>query len=197
MASIQPKRIIKKSIGGARPKAVSRKQKEEISGSYARARRNEIPPKGLKGRSVVAKCGNCGAIYHDKHWQSAGLVPVEVLEKVSESVLCAECSKPALADGGKMSGFGGEVMLEVHDPQVKIEIAGLVRNVGKRAMARNPEHRIIKMVDYDGRIMVYTTENQLAVAIGKQVDSARKGGRLTIDWAEGDKYVRVRWTVAE
>ncbi len=198
MASKQPPRLIKKTIGSPRPKALDRKDLREISGSFAMgARRDEIIRKELKGKGVVARCSNCGAIYHDKHWQSASLVPAYVLKEVSASALCDECAKPVGIDGEKVTGYGGEVMLEVHDPQDKIEIAGLVRNVGKRAMARNPEHRIIRMKEYDGRIMIYTTENQLAVAIGKEVDSARKGGRLSIDWADGDKYVHVRWTVPE
>jgi hypothetical protein len=76
-------------------------------------------------------------------------------------------------------------------------VLALARNVGRRAQARDPEDRIIKINDAPGGAVVTTTENQLAVSIGKQIDRARKGGKLDITWSQGDKPVRVRWTAPE
>jgi hypothetical protein len=70
----------------------------------------------------------------------------------------------------------------------------LARNVANRAGRRDPEDRIIKIVDAGESVVIYTTENQLAVSIGKQIHSARKGGTLVITWSHQDKPVRVRWT---
>ena len=74
------------------------------------------------------------------------------------------------------------------------EVVGLVRNAGKRAMKRDPEDRVISVVVSGAKIRVLTSENQLAVAIGKQLHQARKGGKLTIIWSAQDKPVRVHWT---
>jgi hypothetical protein len=42
-------------------------------------------------------------------------------------------------------------------------------------------------------VRVTTTENQLAISLGKQVDSAFKGGTLKIRFSDEDLPVRVFW----
>jgi hypothetical protein len=76
----------------------------------------------------------------------------------------------------------------------RLEVVGLIKNIGTRATKRNPEAQIIKIEDGGNSVRVTTTDNQLAVALGKQVDAAVKGGKLQVTWSREDAPVRVRWT---
>ena len=76
----------------------------------------------------------------------------------------------------------------------RLEVVNLVKNIGKRAQLRNPEDQIIKIEDKNDAIRITTTDNQLAVSIGKQVDAAFKGGKLKVVWSREDAPARIRWT---
>lgn len=109
--------------------------------------------------------------------------------------LCAECK---WITGGKgKTGWEGELILENLISDDKKEILNLVRNVGKRAFLRDPEDQIIKIDDRGEKVIITTTENQLAVSIGKQVASAFKGGHMEIIWSAEDAPARVRWARKE
>ncbi|MDD5252240.1 MAG: hypothetical protein PHT12_06485 [Patescibacteria group bacterium] len=171
----------------------------------ARLRKDDSPKRGLKqaaggrlagrDRQVVkasaevkgaARCGDCGAVYYDKHWHSAELVPAKVRTGGLAKKKCDVCRAGA--------AYAGEVLIEgVADQGERAEIAALVRNIGKRATLRDPEERIVRLHDDGSSLRIFTSENQLAVSIGKQVDQARKGGRLDIVWSADDKPVRVHW----
>lgn len=160
--------------------------------------------KEVKGKSPLRKCERCGAVYFDEHWHTIPgfweayrrLLPKP---KVIEE-LCTECKwvKAGHADrkwdwAGKVD-YEGEVILDNLIPADKGEILNLVRNVGKRAIKRDPEDQIIRIKDEGKRVIITTTENQLAVSLGKQVARAFKGGNLEIKWSHEDEPVRVKWT---
>lgn len=144
-------------------------------------------------------CPRCGAIYFDKHWHIIPNFWVEYKKMLPKKEvveeLCAECK---WIDGGREdTGWEGEVTLENLVTDDKEEILKLVRNVGARAFLRDPEDQIIKIEDRGKKVIITTTENQLAVSIGKQVASAFKGGKLEIIWSAEDAPARVRWTRKE
>ena len=73
------------------------------------------------------------------------------------------------------------------------ELLGLISNISERARKRDPMDRIIKLVDRGNEIIVNTSENQLAVAIGNEVKRAL-GGDLNIDFSHRDNDIaRVIW----
>lgn len=186
---------VKKSSG--RPSIGTKPRKETATSFTIQGRRNSaMQDKSSAVNESYLLCTGCGAIYFDKHWHSASLVKGIVRGDLKEA-LCDACKMGVKDDGGKVSGFGGEVTLEGMSDDIKSEVIGLVRNVGKRATHRDPEERIVKIVDKGKSVAVYTTENQLAVSIGKQVHRARKGGELQITWSHDDKPVRVRWTAGK
>ncbi|MFA6603407.1 MAG: hypothetical protein WCT10_01040 [Patescibacteria group bacterium] len=137
-----------------------------------------------------AVCPDCRAVYSNKQWYSQFRAPAGISVSKLPEMLCSECKLKRQ----KRGDYAGEVMIEgVKDKALLAEIVQLVENVGRRAASRDPEERIVKIEKSAGKLRVLTSENQLAVSIGKQLDSARKGGRLSIIWSKGDKLVRVRW----
>lgn len=161
--------------------------------------------KEIKGKRGLLLCSNCRAVYYDKHWHTNKKY-ASILKKQEgvKQEMCPECRFIGdLPKGGKMEkevkrgniNFEGEVTLKnIPLSEKKIEILNLVRNVGKRAVKRDPEDRIIKIEDKGKTIRILTSENQLAVSIGKQVERAFKGGDLKIKWSEKDALARVIWT---
>jgi hypothetical protein len=153
----------------------------------------------VKGKEPLIVCSRCGAVYFDEHWHTIPnflKIYKKMLPKKSMAKeLCAECKW--IVGGKGKTGWEGELILENLVPEEKSEIINLVRNVGKRAFLRDPEDQIIKIEDLGRKVRVTTTENQLAVSIGKQVASAFKGGKLEIIWSAEDAPARVKWTRKE
>ncbi len=146
-------------------------------------------------------CARCGAVWFDGHWHTAPALAATVKagrKRVSgkgES-LCYEChyAVHGPADPAKIP-FEGQLTLDgLRDVSEKAKILSTVRNFGARASRRDPEDRIISIDDRGERVVVTTTENQMAVGMGKAVDAAFKGGRLRIAWSDGDLPARVYWT---
>ena len=147
------------------------------------------------GLKSVVICPRCQAIYYDKHWhswQTAGRRLPSGLK--TKEAMCLACAALTTGKGSSTSGYAGEVILSgLSNLGRRLEIINLIKNVGKRAVRRNPEDQIIKIEDKTDTVRVTTTENQLAIAIGKEVDAAEKGGKLTIAWSAENKPARVRW----
>ena len=140
-------------------------------------------------------CSDCQAVYFDKHWHTnPKMAKVLLASPGVVRVACTECSWKR-GSAGKTVNYEGEVLLQnIPDEEIKLQVLRLVRNVGKRALTRDPEDQIIRIEDKVGRIRITTTENQLAVSIGKQIARAFKGGELQIKWSHEDGPARVVWT---
>jgi hypothetical protein len=172
----------------------SDKTKSQLSGTFQnQARRARmISPKTL-GRGA-ARCSSCGAVYFDKHWHTCADTKCRLKAIGGSERLCDECRLKTKVIGSRDSDYAGEVVIEgLKDPTEKYEVRRLAERVGKRAVSRDPEDRIVSVSETGGKLVVRTSENQLAVSIGKQIDRARKGGKLEIAWSKVDKMVRVRW----
>ncbi|KPJ85494.1 hypothetical protein AMJ57_02835 [Parcubacteria bacterium SG8_24] len=162
---------------------------------HLKARRDEIVRDKVLGRKGNLVCGGCGALYYDKHWHSRGVFGTRPSMSGLTKGKCDQCRSRLVSAPDRIVNFGGQVIVEgLRTAEDRSEISALVRNVGKRAVRRDPNDRIIRIVRRGERLTVFTTENQLAVSIGKQIDRARKGGKLVITWSSTDKPVRVRWT---
>jgi hypothetical protein len=149
----------------------------------------------VKKKKAIRQCSRCGAVYLDNHWHTvpdfAKIYAKSLLKKEIIKELCAECKW--IVGGKNKTGWEGELILENLVPEEKSEILNLTKNVGARATLRDPEDQIIKIEDFGKKMRITTTENQLAVSIGKQIASAFKGGKLEIIWSDEDAPARVRW----
>ncbi len=147
------------------------------------------------GLKSVAICPRCQAIYYDKHWHSwqkpSRHLPKDL--RASETY-CLACAAIISGNDNSGRGFAGEVVFSGLDRLAeRLEVVNLIKNIGKRALKRNPEDQIVKIEDKNNALRVTTVKNQLAVSLGKQVDAALKGGKLTISWSREDEPARVRW----
>lgn len=192
------KNSVKKTKKPVSQRAMPRKKKDKLTGNHT----PRVAPywwnKKVKGEKAIRSCPRCGAVYFDKHWhivpdfwaEYKKIFPADRKNVIEE--LCAECK---WIDSGKEdTEWEGEVILKNLVDADKNEILNLVRNIGARAFRRDPEDQIIKIEDRGREVVITTTENQLAVSIGKQIARAFKGGKLEIIWSDEDAPARVRWT---
>ncbi len=143
----------------------------------------------IKAEEGIRICPNCTAVYFDKHWHNISALYNKLKDDLT--IFRTEC------DACRMIGdhdYVGEVILSgFKDNDQKGELLKLIKNVGTRAMERDPQDRIISIEDTGKKIRITTTENQLAFSIGKQIGRAFKGGELEYHWSDKNKPLRVEW----
>lgn len=137
------------------------------------------------GKIDILMCRECEAVYYYKSWHHR----LENYKELSEDkrikfVFCPACQMI------KDKKYEGQVILKNTPQGKKEEILRLVDNVSKRAYQRDPLDRIIGIKSKSKDIEILTTENQLAVSIGKQIKKAFKGN-LEIQWSRQESTVRV------
>lgn len=140
------------------------------------------------GQIDILLCQKCEAVYYYKSWHRR----LEDYQDLSENkrikfVLCPACQMI------KDKRYEGQVILKNAALDKKEEILRLVNNIGQRAFKRDPLDRIISVKSKSEEIEILTTENQLAVSIGKQIKRAFKG-KLDIQWSHQESTVRVVWS---
>lgn len=132
-------------------------------------------------------CKYCNAIYENKNWKHLADLNPRHIDDLTESV-CPAChlAQNHLSDGVvHLSGS----FLKKH----KKEIMGTINNLAGLAEERDVLNRIERIEDTGEEITIYTTENKLALEIGKRVSDAFKGGDLDIKFSKNDMPVDVRW----
>jgi hypothetical protein len=152
--------------------------------------------KSYKGSSAVLACTRCHALYFAKHWHTWSNPSVRLPENLAVAgTLCPACESIEGSENGNSNfGYGGELKLSgFADDLRKQEIVKTIKNAASRALKRNPEAQIIKIEDTGKTVRVTTTENQLAVSLGKQVDKSFKGGTLKISFSQNDLPAHITW----
>jgi hypothetical protein len=146
-------------------------------------------------KKPLRQCRNCGAVFADGHWHK--LRADKFLKKLWQQAAftiaeCEACRLEREAHGPV--GAAGELRVAELPWKIKTDVLRTIRNAGKTAVSRDPEERIIEIAERGRGLLVTVTQNQLAVRIGKKLDSAFKGGRLRISYSEIDLPARVYWT---
>jgi len=175
-----------------------RAKKLKKTKSFVNKSRVEWWEKETKKKKGMRLCAHCGAVYYEGHWHTAPALSA-LLQKSGrpsgKGELCIQCRW--VVEGAPAGGrplFEGELTLDgLENLEEKAEILKTLRNAAARAFRRDPEDRIVSIDDRGGRVVISTSENQLAVALGKAVDAAYKGGKLTITWSYSDLPARVYW----
>ena len=144
--------------------------------------------KEKKGGSLKLLCRYCHAVYNGKAWIAFEKMDPKIIDELKASV-CPACHETMdhVSDGIlHIGGSGVKPVLQ--------EIKNMITRMAKQAEAKNVLDRVERIETERDGIVVYTTLNQLAVRIGKNIASAHKGGKLDIRWSKGDKPVEVYWT---
>lgn len=181
--------------------AAGRSVKKKSTKAFVNRSETEWWQKETRKLSSAQLCERCQAVWFDGHWHTSPKLAAvlkakkKLAGKSGKPVLCYEChlAVNGSADPTKML-FEGELTLDgLTDPSEKAKILSTCRNFGARASKRDPEDRIISIDDRGERVVITTTENQMAVGMGKAVDAAFKGGKLCIVWSKDDMPARAFW----
>lgn len=145
--------------------------------TIAKLRAFRVPPRGGsaqhneyggRARRGIAVCSSCGNVYYRKEWHARsaahGMLSRARREGGSVTrVLCPACSLV----GSRL--FEGEIILRNLPSTIEEEVLRLVRGFAKRALRRDPQHRIIAVEHLKNAWRITTTENQLAVRLAKKI----------------------------
>jgi len=135
-------------------------------------------------------CAECKAVWYRKAWHTDDRKYEELSKNPDLARTCPACHKSAM---DLPEGIVTLSALEALPKERKEEILSLIRNMGERSAKRDPMDRIIRITDKGGEVVVYTTENQLAAALGSEIKRAF-GGDLNIDFGHRDNEIaRVVW----
>lgn len=139
------------------------------------------------GRRGFVVCPSCAAVHTGKRWVASF---VNVRNATSDkTVRFRRCPACEMIFSKK---FEGQVVL-THVPLVRMaDVLARIAHMDKVARRQDPMDRIIHVRRSGHRVEVTTTENQLAVRIGKAVKSLLKG-KLTIRWSKEEDIVRLLW----
>jgi len=155
----------------AGPRRWGRAQSRSVTDSYKQMKKPHEP----------TVCPQCGAVYHQGHWQWIER-PVGAHEQ-----LCQACHRinddfPA-----------GEVTLRgTFLAKHRDEVLHIVRRQEEIENAEHPLNRIMKIEDTAGKIVVKTTEIHLPRRIGEALKSACDGD-LDFNYDKDGYFVRVQW----
>lgn len=141
-----------------------------------------------KGKKDIVICKKCNAVYFYKSWHHQLEEYSHIKEdKKLKFILCPACQMI------KDKKYEGEVIMENIPLDLRKNIVNTIKNVGKEAFKRNSQSRIIyiKEIEKNKKIRVLTTENQLAVRIGKKIKSAYHP-EMKIQYAKKESTIEVK-----
>lgn len=143
------------------------------------------------GQKEFLVCSDCGIFYYDKAWHKSLLN--EKQEHLKENrqfkfTLCPVCKMK------KDKIFEGElvVKLKMKNEKIKTDALNTVKNSDEQAQDRDPLDRILWTKERKDGLHIFTSENQLAVRIGKKLKSSFPGSTLEIKHS-GEDIIRVYW----
>lgn len=139
------------------------------------------------GRGDIIFCREDDAVYYNKSWHH-NLDEYKHLRD-DKNVRFALCPAHQMIKSGL---FEGEVILENVPRGTHEEILHLIKNIGERAYERDVMDRIIAIEDKRQTMRVTTTENQLAISIGREIRRAHKKAQVEIKLSREESTARVR-----
>jgi len=141
------------------------------------------------GQKEFLKCSDCGIVYFDKAWHH-GLLE-EKQEHLKENrqfkfTLCPACKMK------KDKVFEGELVVKfkTYNLKLKTDLLNTIKNSNKQGQERDPLDRILWTEEKGDEVRIFTSENQLAVKIGKKLKSSFPGSKLEIKHS-GEDIIRV------
>ena len=126
-------------------------------------------------------CEHCSALFEKGRWTWSQT------DQEAYTTVCPACRRIA---GNHPAGYveiRGNFFNEHRE-----ELINLIMNVEAQQKAERPLERLMQVVDREGRTVVTTTGIHIARRIGDSLSNAYQGN-LDIQYADGDKRVRVYW----
>lgn len=155
-----------------------------------KAEPRRMTPDESKDGSGEFFCPICRSVFYRKSWHNEPRRYMDLSQNIDLARTCPACHKTKL---DLPEGIVTLSALDTFDKQRREELMNLVANIAERASRRDPMDRVYKTTDKGNEVQVFTTENQLAVAIGNEIKRAL-GGDLNIDFSHRDNDIaRVVW----
>ena len=146
---------------------------------------------GLAKKEYIL-CPRCESVYFSKSWHHSFGEEKKGHLKESKRVREKMCPACIMARDGL---FEGEllIILPSQDHEARRDIINAVENSDRLAQERDPMDRVIKTEIKPEVIRVLTSENQLAVKIGKKLKASFRGSKLSIKHSKDEDIIRVQW----
>lgn len=159
-----------------------------ISDKRGRCKTSNDPYLPGQGLPEPVICPECQAVYRNKRWyiDAPAYEKLAVDAKVARH-LCPGCQK--IKDGyaeGYVTLRGS--YLWAHET----EILNILKNEERKAMAKNPLVRIMRMERDGEELLIETTEEKLAEHLGRALNKAHQGD-LKVVWTDDHAICRVTW----
>lgn len=139
------------------------------------------------GKKDYVICPDCDAVYFEKSWhrsfESASIKTSED-KKISFQVCPADQMR---RDGT----FEGELTLKGVPAGEKKDLMNHLRNVAKQFEEKDPMDRVLKWEDKGATVRILTSENQLALTLGKAVHKASKSSSIDSSFSRAESPARV------
>lgn len=130
-------------------------------------------------------CMDCGSSYFDKSWHH-GLDEEKLghfkKDKLVKFDVCPACKM------AKEKRYEGELVIKflISNSKFLNQIKNTVKNSDEQARDKDSMDRVLWTEEKNGELRVYTSENQLAVKIGKKLRSSLGKGKLIIKHSQED-----------
>lgn len=125
-----------------------------------------------KTKSGLIICKNCDAVYYKKFWHRNLRHYKNLKEDLAvKFALCPACEMI------KNKQFEGEIIIKNIPIKIKSDLINLAKTFSKRALERDPMHRLIDIKEAKDGLKITTTENQLAVKLAKKIKETFKFAR--------------------
>src|SRR3989338_7954072 len=140
--------------------------------------RKEESEFGKAGKEFII-CNGCDSVFFDKAWHHRLEEEKSAHLKTDRKIkfeLCPACKM----ERDKL--FEGELVINIKNKELSIKnnVLNTVKNSDKQARERDPMDRILRIEERADGIHIFTSENQLAVRIGKKLKSSFPKSNLEI-----------------
>lgn len=136
------------------------------------------------GKSGLLMCERCKAVYFKKYWhrnlEALNNKEAESLSVHDTSVKFTLCPACTMMKDGR---YEGRVTVVGIPAAHRDELKKLIENFGARAYERDAMHRVIDVKDSGADVIATTTENQLAVKLGKKINETFRGAKVAAKYA--------------
>jgi len=140
------------------------------------------------GKKDFVACPDCDAVYYDKSWKHGFEGGLKQENDTEKNISFKVCPADAMRRDGT---FEGEITLVGIPAGEKEGILNRVRNMGEKAQASDPLDRILSVKETAGTVRITTSENQLALQVGKAVHKASKASSIETSFSRAESPIRV------
>lgn len=131
-----------------------------------------------EGVADMTACPDCGNIFHDKKWNHAeNVINTKKEKKINKRKVCPACRMV------RSKQYEGEIIISGFPESMRQEVINLIKGFGEREEEMDSQNRIVSFSTTRGGYRVTTTDDQMAVRIGKKIRHAFNTVILDISYA--------------